>query len=97
HVFFEHRELGHEVGQAGFLYPFLGREKQAASQLESQVASSILMKVADDAALRVKVAREETERIAEAILAMRDRLQRGGKLIIFGNGGSATDANDWAI
>src|SRR6185312_5732375 len=83
HVFFEHRELGHEVGQAGFLYPFLGREKQAASQLESQVASSILMKVADDAALRVKVAREETERIAEAILAMRDRLQRGGKLIIF--------------
>ena len=24
-------------------------------------------------------------------------LQRGGKLIIFGNGGSATDANDWAI
>src|SRR5215472_2772577 len=22
HVFFEHRELGHEVGEAGFLYPF---------------------------------------------------------------------------
>jgi D-sedoheptulose 7-phosphate isomerase len=28
---------------------------------------------------------------------MRDRLECGGKLIIFGNGGSATDANDWAI
>src|ERR1700736_2002479 len=28
HVFFEHRELGHDVGEAGFLYPFLGREKQ---------------------------------------------------------------------
>ena len=24
HVFFEHRELGHDVGEAGFLYPFLG-------------------------------------------------------------------------
>jgi D-sedoheptulose 7-phosphate isomerase len=24
-------------------------------------------------------------------------VQRGGKLILFGNGGSATDANDWAI
>ena len=24
HVFFEHRELGHDVGDAGFLYPFLG-------------------------------------------------------------------------
>ncbi len=28
---------------------------------------------------------------------MLDRVRRGGKLIIFGNGGSATDANDWAI
>jgi D-sedoheptulose 7-phosphate isomerase len=30
-------------------------------------------------------------------MAMRERIDRGGKLIIFGNGGSATDANDWAI
>jgi D-sedoheptulose 7-phosphate isomerase len=28
---------------------------------------------------------------------MRERLSRGGKLILFGNGGSATDANDWAM
>ena len=28
HVFFEHRELGHDVGDAGFLYPFLGQAKQ---------------------------------------------------------------------
>ena len=97
HVFFEHRELGHEVGQAGFLYPFLGREKQAPADLVEQVASSILMKVEEDAALRAQVAREEAERIGEATLAMRERLERGGKLLIFGNGGSATDANDWAI
>ena len=32
HVFFEHRELGHDVGQAGFLYPFLGRDKQAPAR-----------------------------------------------------------------
>jgi D-sedoheptulose 7-phosphate isomerase len=97
HVFFEHRELGHEVGQASFLYPFLGREKQAPADLVGQVAASILMKVADDAALRGQVAREENGRIAEATLAIRERLLQGGKLIIFGNGGSATDANDWAI
>ena len=24
HVFFEHRELGHDVGASEFLYPFLG-------------------------------------------------------------------------
>jgi D-sedoheptulose 7-phosphate isomerase len=97
HVFFEHRELGQDVGQAGFLYPFLGREKQSPADLVSQVESSILMKVADDAALRAKVAREEAEAVAEATLAIGERLRRGGRLLLFGNGGSATDANDWAI
>ena len=97
HVFFEHRELGHDVGQSGFLYPFLGRDKQAPVDLEGQVASSILMKAADDAALRRRAADEEAERIGEATLAIHERVRRGGKLIIFGNGGSATDANDWAI
>jgi len=97
HVFFEHRELGHDVGDAGFLYPFLGREKQPAVDLVREVASSIRMKVSDDAALRAQVAREQADQIGEATLAMHGRLARGGKLILFGNGGSATDANDWAI
>jgi D-sedoheptulose 7-phosphate isomerase len=97
HVFFEHRELGHDVGQSGFLYPFLGRAKQAPADLEGQVASSILMKVADDAALRAKVAGDEADHIGAATMAIHERLRRGGKLILFGNGGSATDANDWAI
>jgi D-sedoheptulose 7-phosphate isomerase len=97
HVFFEHRELGHEVGQAGFLYPFLGREKQSPADLVGQVAASIRTKAGDDAALRTQVAREEVERITDATVAMHERLRRGGKLLIFGNGGSATDANDWAI
>jgi D-sedoheptulose 7-phosphate isomerase len=97
HVFFEHRELGHEVGQAGFLYPFLGRERQEPPGLAGDVAASIRMKVQDDATLRAQVAREETDRICETALAIHDRLQRGGKLLLFGNGGSATDANDWAL
>jgi len=97
HVFFEHRELGHDVGDAGFLYPFLGREKQPAVDLVREVAASIRMKASDDAALRAQVAREQADRIGEATLAIHGRLVRGGKLILFGNGGSATDANDWAI
>ena len=32
HVFFEHRELGYEVGDSGFLYPFLGTEKQGTDE-----------------------------------------------------------------
>ncbi|MFL6448176.1 MAG: SIS domain-containing protein [Bryobacteraceae bacterium] len=97
HVFFEHRELGHDVGEAGFLYPFLGREKQETDTILDQVADSIRTKAKDDASLRTRVAREEAEQIAAAAIAIGERVRRGGKLILFGNGGSATDANDWAL
>jgi D-sedoheptulose 7-phosphate isomerase len=97
HVFLEHRELGHDVGAAEFLYPFLGREKQPTGDVIAEVANSIQMKVADDAKLRAQVAAEEAEQIGNAASAISERIRRGGKLIIFGNGGSATDANDWAI
>ncbi len=36
HVFFEHRELGHDAGEAGFLYPFLGQEKQSTDGMRGQ-------------------------------------------------------------
>jgi D-sedoheptulose 7-phosphate isomerase len=97
HVFFEHRELGHDVGASGFLYPFLGTEKQGTDNLVAEAASSILMKVHDDGTLRAQVARDEAEDIGSTALAIHERLCRGGKLILFGNGGSATDANDFAI
>jgi D-sedoheptulose 7-phosphate isomerase len=97
HVFFEHRELGHDVGASGFLYPFLGTEKQGTADIAAEVAASILMKAQDDARLRAQVAGEEAEEIANSVLAIHERLRHGGKLIIFGNGGSGTDANDFAI
>ena len=61
------------------------------------VAASIQMKVHDDTSLRTRLAKEQSEQIGAAALAMRERLSRGDKLILFGNGGSATDANDWAM
>jgi D-sedoheptulose 7-phosphate isomerase len=97
HVFLEHHELGHDVGDAGFLYPFLGQEKQQTRVLQSEVAASIGMKVQDDSKLRAQVAREQAEQISSTSLAIHGRLAKGGKLILFGNGGSATDANDFAI
>jgi D-sedoheptulose 7-phosphate isomerase len=96
HVFFEHRELGHDVGASGFLYPFLGTQKQETADTAGEVAASILMKVQNDSKLRAQVAQEEAEGIANATVAIHERLL-GGKLILFGNGGSATDANDFAI
>ena len=97
HVFFEHRELRHDVGHAGFLYEFLGQGRQSTADLLGEVARSIEMKVAEDARLREQVAREGSNHIGDAAAAIRDCIGSGGKLIIFGNGGSATDANDWAI
>jgi D-sedoheptulose 7-phosphate isomerase len=97
HVFFEHRELGHDVGDAGFLYPFLGKKKQETLDIVAEAAASIRMKVQDDALLRTRVAAEEAEKIGIAAVAIRERIDRGGQLILFGNGGSATDANDLAI
>lgn len=97
HVFFERRELGQDVGQAGFLYPFLGQEKQGTADAMVEVANSIRLKVADDAQLREQLASTQSEQISAVAAAMCERVHSGGKLIIFGNGGSATDANDWAI
>lgn len=97
HVFFEHRELGHDVGESAFLYPFLGQEKQSTTEIVEQVAESIRMKAADDARLREQMAREAGEQIASAAGAIHERIAAGGKLITFGNGGSATDANDFAL
>jgi D-sedoheptulose 7-phosphate isomerase len=97
HVFFEHRELGHDVGASEFLYPFLGQQKQETKDLAAEVAASIQIKVRDDAQLREHVGNEQVEQIGSTVQAIYERLIRGGKLIIFGNGGSATDANDWAI
>jgi D-sedoheptulose 7-phosphate isomerase len=97
HVFFEHRELGHDVGDSAFLYPFLGEAKQPTGDIVEQVAASIRAKALEDANLRARVACDESEQIVNTARAIHQRLRQGGKLIIFGNGGSATDANDWAI
>lgn len=61
------------------------------------MAASIRAKVHEDAVLRARAAHEEADKIASAAEAIDQRIRRGGKLIIFGNGGSATDANDFAF
>jgi D-sedoheptulose 7-phosphate isomerase len=97
HVFFEHRQLGPGVGASNFLYPFLGEAKQETGGVLAEVAASIEMKARDDEALRERVATDQAERIVETAAAIHGRLRAGGTLLLFGNGGSATDANDWAL
>ena len=94
HVYFEHREQGHDVGASSFLYPFLGREEQALESVVEEVQGSMLQKMDEVNGMRAAVAASEAGAISEMAAVISERLELGGKLIVFGNGGSATDAND---
>ena len=97
HVYFEHREQGHDVGASSFLYPFLGREEQALESVVEEVQGSMLQKTEEVNGMRAAVAQTEARAISETAAAISERLASAGKIIAFGNGGSATDANDLVI
>jgi len=94
HVYFEHREQGHDVGNSSFLYPFLGKGQQSLEEVVREVQGSMLQKMQEVNRLRTAAAESEATGISGIAAAVIECLQRGGKLIAFGNGGSATDAND---
>ena len=94
HVYFEHREQGHDVGASSFLYPFLGKGEQQLEGVVEEVQGSMLQKLEEVNGMRAAVAETEAGVISEIATAISERLERGGKIIAFGNGGSATDAND---
>ncbi len=94
HVYFEHREQGHDVGNSSFLYPFLGKGRQPLEEVVREVQGSMLQKMQEVNRLRKAAAESEARAISKLAAAVSERLERGGKLIAFGNDGSATDAND---
>ncbi|GAC1515154.1 MAG: hypothetical protein NVS2B16_23070 [Chloroflexota bacterium] len=97
HVYFEHREQGHDVGASSFLYPFLGKQEQPLERVVDEVQKSMLQKMDEVNSIRAAVVDTQSDALAALAGAICGRLRRGGKLIVFGNGGSATDANDLAI
>lgn len=97
HVFFEQQRIGGDFGASAFLYPFLGSEGRPPADTVAEVAASICQKAIDDERLREQVATEQSGALAAAAIAIGERLTAGGTIIAFGNGGSATDANDFAL
>ena len=83
------------------LYPFLYGVPPAGERplerLLAEVRTSTLQKSRDIAALRRRLADEYPDSLVDAASAMADAFARGGKLLAFGNGGSATDAQDAAV
>jgi D-sedoheptulose 7-phosphate isomerase len=78
---------------AAFLYPFLEGEEKDLGAVLADVRASTEGKAKDVTELRRAIEVEAVERCA---LAIRERLERGGHVISFGNGGSSTDAQDVA-
>jgi D-sedoheptulose 7-phosphate isomerase len=78
---------------SGFLYPFLESGESDLDAVLADVRASTLQKGRDVIELRRGIDLEAIERCA---VDVRARLERGGRLIAFGNGGSSTDAQDAA-
>jgi len=102
HVFFEHRGLlegrteraRHDSGASAFLYPFLNEGEQNLDAVLGDVQASVLMKSEEVGELREQTLTEGREPLLAAAAALRACFDAGGKVLAFGNGGSATDAMD---
>lgn len=103
HVFFEHKGLledrvpgqAHDAGRSSFLYPFLAEAGSDPRNVLEQVMGSILDKVADVTTMRN--ASVDPPALVDTARWISERIGAGGKVLAFGNGGSATDAQDLVV
>jgi D-sedoheptulose 7-phosphate isomerase len=91
HVFFE-RDDAQEL----FAYLPHVSGAQPMNDLLAEVQASTIQKAREVCALRAEMQATCGARLAEAGRAVADRVRRHGRLLAFGNGGSATDAQDAA-
>ncbi len=105
HVFFEHgaaqperprSELTPETERpaASFLYPFLSGARSDPEAVIADVRRSVIAKADEVAELRRQTLTEGRRELIAAASALRRSFEGGGRLLAFGNGGSATDAMD---
>jgi D-sedoheptulose 7-phosphate isomerase len=78
------------------LYPFLYAGTTDTSAVMDQVRASTVAKIAEIAELRQIVAQRDAGRLTECAAEAAARFTAGGRLFAFGNGGSATDAQQLA-
>jgi D-sedoheptulose 7-phosphate isomerase len=102
HVFFEHRGLldgserdpSGDPGAAGFLYPFLAESGHGLESVVDDVRRSVGMKAEEVGELRRQTLAEGRDQLLGAARSLRRSFDAGGRLLVLGNGGSATDAMD---
>jgi D-sedoheptulose 7-phosphate isomerase len=75
-----------------FLYPFIEGDERDSGTLLTDLSQSARRKVLESDDLRRTTLQHSAAAVANAASAIHDRFARGGRLFVFGNGGSSTDA-----
>lgn len=78
-------------------YPFLHETKCEPSELMEDLHFSLMEKTRESVDVKVKFFQQNQDAILAASLAMAKAFQRGRKMLVCGNGGSATDAQHVAV
>src|SRR6476620_8699131 len=78
-------------------YPFLHEESTSDGKLLEDLGFSLLEKARESAEVKTKFFADNKDAILSASLRMAKAFHRGGKLLVCGNGGSATDAQHIAV
>jgi len=76
----------------GFLYPFIDAEERDGFTLLADLAQSAEAKMRESETLRTRSMEQNIHTIEKAATEMASRFANGARLFVFGNGGSASDA-----
>ena len=76
------------------LYPFLGDQSADAGPILAEIRASTLEKSREVSALRRALSDRHADQLVFAARLLAEALAGGSKVLAFGNGGSATDAED---
>jgi D-sedoheptulose 7-phosphate isomerase len=78
-------------------YPFLHEDDRRSEELMEELRFSLMEKVRESVEVKNRFFEENKNAILEASLAMAKAYHRGHKMLVCGNGGSATDAQHIAV
>ena len=78
-------------------YPFLHGDEERPQGLTEDLRFSLLEKARESIEVKIRFFEENKDAILAAALRMAEAFRRGRKLLVCGNGGSATDAQHVAV
>src|SRR5918911_5062096 len=78
-------------------YPFLHEERREPQELMEELRFSLLEKARESVEVKGRFFEENKDTILAASLQLAKAFHRGCKLLVCGNGGSATDAQHVAV